>query len=111
MTALDMRDGDIERLAEEFRAKARGPYSPALQRVLNQMRGLPVAGKHILIHGQRTRRYTLAQLTGQRGRPIVRHDEISFETVAEAEWHVFQLRWRQLTGQTLADLPAKPCGP
>ena len=41
--------GEANRLAAEFRANPKGPHSPALQRVLNAMRGLPIAGKHFLI--------------------------------------------------------------
>jgi len=101
MTAPRVGTEEIERLAEEFRAHPKGPHSPALQRVLNRMRGLPVAGKHILIYEKRSRRYVLAQLTGERGRPVIRHDDVSFTSTAEAEWHVFRLRWQQLAGEAL----------
>ena len=91
----------IAPLAAEFRANPKGPHSPALQRLLNRMRGLPVAGKHILIYDKRSRRYWLAQLTGGRGCSVVRNDDVSFATTAEAEWHVFRLRWQRLYGAVL----------
>ena len=57
--------GEANRLAAEFRANPKGPHSPALQRVLNAMRGLPIEGKHILIFDPR-RRPCPGSLTGTR---------------------------------------------
>jgi hypothetical protein len=89
--------GAAQRLAAEFRANPKGPHSPALQRVLNAMRGLPTAGKHILIFDAASHDYVLGQLTGERGAPVVRHD-LRFPTAAEGEWHVFRLRLSALYG-------------
>jgi N,N-dimethylformamidase len=83
------------RLAAEFRANPKGPHSPALQRLLNAMRGLPIAGKHILIFDASARDFVLGQVTGRRGAPVVRH-ATRFATVAAGEWHVFKLRLRAL---------------
>ena len=94
--------GEANRLAAEFRANPKGPHSPALQRVLNRMRGLPIAGKHFLIVDPASGRYTLAQLQG-RGQPAIRHAGPTFATVEAAEWFVFRERWRLLTGQPLPD--------
>ncbi len=44
------------------------------------MRGLPLAGKHFLIFDPANGRYTLAQLTGRPGEPVIRHAESVFET-------------------------------
>ena len=102
-------DADATDLAREFRARPLGPHGPALQRVLNRMRGLPLAGKHFLIFDPADGRYALAQLTGRPGEPVIRHAEPVFETIEAAEWYVFCERWRLLTGQRLPDAdPAPP---
>jgi hypothetical protein len=89
-------------LAEEFRANPSGPHSPALQRVLNIMRGAAIAGKHFLIHDKERQVFVLAQLPAVRGSPVIRHNDQIFATTDEAEWTVFKLRWRDHTGRTLA---------
>jgi hypothetical protein len=103
-------DPDATHLVEEFRARPFGPHSPALQRVLNRMRGLPIAGKHFLIADPASGRYGLAQLGG-RGQPVIRHAAPVFETIEAAEWFVFRERWRLLTGQSLPDPDAAPAPP
>ena len=96
-------DPEAIHLAEEYRANPRGLHSAELQRVLNVMRGAPLAGKHILIFDKERKGYVLAQLTGERGKPVVRNDDMLFATAAEAEWAVFKLRWKQHTGRDLPD--------
>jgi hypothetical protein len=96
-------DPEAKHLAEEYRANTRGPHSPELQRVLNLMRGAPRAGKHILIFDKTRRRYMIAQLSGERGKPVLRSDDCVFALRAEAELAVFKLRWKQHTGRDLPD--------
>ena len=43
----------------------------------------------------------LIQLSGERGKPVTFHPETIFRTVEEAEWHVFKLRWKAMTGRDL----------
>jgi hypothetical protein len=88
-------------LAEEYRATTRGQHSPDLQKVLDLMRGAPRAGKHILVFDKQRQGYAIAQLSGERGKPVRRIDDRVFATLAEAEWAVFKLRWKQHTGRDL----------
>lgn len=89
---------DANRLAAEFKANPTGPHSPDLQRLLSVMRGLPIAGKHVLIFDQSSRVYVLGELTGMRGAPLVRHERVRFATTAAGEWHVFRCRLKAIFG-------------
>lgn len=87
-------------LAEEFRNKPYGRHSAELQRILNRMRSEPFEGHYVLVREGRFGPYRLGCL----GRTPA--DEITltghvFQTRREAEWGVFKLRWRRLTGQEL----------
>lgn len=87
-------------LALEFRRKPFGTHSDDLQAVLNAMRSMPVAGKHVLVMTRPHREWTLARMQGDPPRPVLLPDLV-FDTLEAAEWHVFQHRWEQLTGQPL----------
>jgi hypothetical protein len=45
----------------------------------------------------------LARIPPARGTPIETFPNLVFTDLAEAEWHVFRLRWRELTGDDLPD--------
>ncbi len=94
-------DPTARHLAREFRETPRGPHSPDLQCVINLMRGVPIAGKHVVVLDKATGRYVVAQMTGRRGEPVVRHEEQSFATLDEAEWFIFRTRWHAHTGEML----------
>jgi hypothetical protein len=85
---------------DEFRAKPIGPHSPGLQRVLNAMRGAPQKGKYVLVCTRPHREWVLGRLVG-RGRPVEILPDRRFNSLAEAEWAVFRLRWREHTGTDL----------
>ena len=87
--------------AVEFMAAPVGLHSPGLQRVLNVLRGEPLAGKYVLIEVTPHRQWRLAQLTGERGKPVTVLDTL-FTDLATAEREVFALRWREHVGQDLA---------
>jgi hypothetical protein len=86
--------------AREFMAEPVGLHSPGLQRVLNVLRGEPLAGKYVLIEITPHRRWRLARLTGERGRPVPVLDTV-FTDLATAEREVFRLRWKEHVGQDL----------
>lgn len=100
-------DPEATHLADEYRANPRGRHSPELQKVLGVMRGAPCAGKHVLIRDKGRGGYAIGRLSGRRGGPVHRIDDRVFATIAEAEWQVFRLRWKQHTGR---DLPDRPVG-
>ena len=94
-------DPKMTQLAVEYHANPRGRHSPDLQRVLNIMRGVPHAGKHILIFDKKHNGYVIAKLGDKRGTPVTRNDDRVFEKATDAEWEVLKLRWRHHTGQDL----------
>lgn len=90
-------------LAREFRADPFGAHSPELTRALNVMRSQPMEGKHCLVCTRPHQEWRLAVLSGQRGvAPRIQHNQV-FTSLAAAEWAVFKLRWRDLTGREIDD--------
>lgn len=94
---------DPERLdlAREFRAQPYGRHSGELQRVLNRMRGGANAGRYVLVCTKPHREWALARLGPCRGAPVALVPGHVFTTLAAAEWAVFKLRWKALTGREL----------
>jgi hypothetical protein len=93
--------------AREFMAAPVGLHSPGLQRVLNVLRGEPLAGKYVLIEVTPHRKWQLARLTGVRGQPVPLMDS-TFTDLLTAERAVFTLRWKEHVGQDLVVEDA-PC--
>lgn len=94
-------DPDRIDLAHEFRRGIYGRHSGELQRVLNRMRGGDNNGRYVLLHtvpGQ----FLLARMGARRGDPVTPVPDYVFHSVEEAEWTVFKLRWKELTGRDLA---------
>ena len=88
-------------LAEEFRRKPYGRHSAELQRILNRMRTEPFEGHYVLLRDGRFGPYRLGQLGATPADPITPTGQV-FKSVREAEWVVFKLRWKRLTGHDLA---------
>ncbi|HTO84142.1 MAG TPA: hypothetical protein VMQ73_18095 [Methylomirabilota bacterium] len=86
---------------DEFRNRPIGPHSPGLLRVLNAMRGAPQRGKYVLVCTKPHREWVLGRLPGERGKPVETIPDQVFQSLAEAEWTVFRLRWKELTGSDL----------
>lgn len=95
-----LRDSARE-LYEEFSAAPVGKHSPNLQLLLLYMRGAPVKDKHVLVAETPHRSWLLGQLTGVRGDPVRVHPDVRFTDLAEAERHIFRLRWKALMGREL----------
>ena len=91
---------DDRRLIEEFRANPIGHHSPDLQRLLNRMRGAPMADKYCLVTIKPNREWQLAKTAGLRGKPLKMLDK-RFTSMEDAEWYVFRARWKALTGETV----------
>lgn len=77
-------------------------HSPGLQRILNVMRGGPKKGKYVLIMVEPHRRWRLGRMPAARGEPVDVVAGYEFSDLKEAEWTVFQLRWREQTGKPLS---------
>ena len=93
---------DCRELIEEFKKNPVGHHSPPLQKLLNVMRGTPMAQKHCLIIGESNKEWVLAKTTGIPGEPV-KPTKRRFRNLADAEWYVFKERWKSLTGEKLAN--------
>jgi len=91
-------------LVAEFRRKPFGRHSAALQELLNAFRAEPIAGKPFLFMLEQHRRWALARFS--RSQPLayeVDHETV-FETIEDAEWHVFRQRWIRRFGSDPAEV-------
>lgn len=99
-------DDILSRGAELYREYCRTPigaHSPNLQFVLQHFRKAPCAGKYVLVAVEPHRRWRLAKLTGTRGDPVRLEDDVEYTDLAEAERHVYRLRWKALCGEDLGE--------
>ncbi len=94
-------------LAREFRASIRGPWSKELQQLVHRMRWGAWQGRWVIYVLEPGRRWALARMPAERGQKVqILHDTV-FDSLDDAEWHVFQLRWQAITGSALRlDAPA-----
>lgn len=86
-------------LAREFLANPGGPHGPELTRLVNRLRLMPMAERHLLICLERGRRWMLARIPAARGAKIERFEDRVFTDYHEALREVFRRRWRTLTGE------------
>jgi hypothetical protein len=86
-------------IAREYKAKPFGEHSPELQYTLNQMRLRPVQDFEVLVMTEPGKRWVLAYMPMGGGTP--RMTNRTFDRLEDAEWHVFKLRWKDMTGQDL----------
>ena len=98
---MDKLSADRIELAREFRDHPYGVHSPELKAALDQLRLVHPNGKLILVCTRPGREWTLAELRGEPLRAHLRED-MMFTSLEDAEWAVFKLRWRILTGEELA---------
>ncbi len=91
-----------QNIVEEFRQNPIGHHSPALQRVLNVLRGEPTAGKYVLICIKPHKEWVLGQLPESKGKPVSILKDQVFTSLEEAEWEIFRRRWKKHTGRALA---------
>jgi hypothetical protein len=81
-------------LVREFYMRPIGHHSPALTRLLSQLRAGAVDGKYCLICIEPYRRWVIGRLAGKRGEPPAVQENRIFPSLEEAEWAVFKLRCR-----------------
>ncbi|MVA98666.1 ABC transporter permease [Nitratireductor sp. CAU 1489] len=94
MTTFDGGQAVPGDLLDEFLAAPYGNHGPALRRLLLKLRSLSAEGKHVLVEIEPFRQWRLARLRG-RGQPVELLDEV-FDTLEDAERHVFRLRCAML---------------
>ena len=88
-------------LVEEFRDNPDGPHSPELTLVVNRLRLMPMADRHILVCTQRGREWTLAKMPSKRGAHVELFEDRVFTDYDEGVWEVFKMRWETVTGEKL----------
>jgi len=88
-------------LALEFRRTPIGRHSPDLRLLLNRMRTQQDAA-YVLICEEPFRRWRLARKKRGRGQAVEPVGDRVFASPEEAEWEVFRLRWKEMTGEELA---------
>lgn len=93
--------------AEEFRRKPVGHHSPGLQRVLNRLHGMPLAGKPILVCTKPHREWTLALLSGVQGVPPKLVPGKTYRSLHDGLWDIFRTRWKMVTGEDLEQALAR----
>ena len=100
MSRYQITESDLP-YAAEFKAQPIGFHSPGIQCVLNLLRGGPKAGKYVLVVRQPFKRWVLGRLPPERGMPVEILEDQEFTDLAEAEWAIFQLRWKAHGGPDL----------
>lgn len=90
-------------LVEAFLANPRGPHSPELQRLVNELRfDKTMKDKYVVVCTKPHQEWTLAQLPGERGKSIRLHKDQVFTNLDDAERAVFRLRWEARVRETPA---------
>ena len=88
-------------LVEEFRKSPGGPHSPELTLVVNRLRVMPMADRHILVCTKRGCEWTLAKMPTTRGARLEFFEDRIFNDYHQGVWEVFRMRWQTVTGENL----------
>lgn len=94
-------DGNRHDLADEYRDNLRGPFSPALQNILDRMRTSPLKGRYALRVLIPFKSFALVELSGARGVPPSDVEGVTYDSISDAEWDIFCRRWKNITGVSL----------
>ena len=85
-------------LVAEFRNNPAGPHGPELTLVVNRLRMMPLADRHVLVCTRRGREWMLAKMPGQRGAKLEFYEDRVFQDYYRGVWEVFRMRWQTVTG-------------
>jgi len=88
-------------LVEEFRNNPDGPHSPELDLIVNRLRIMPLAERHVLVCTKPGREWVLGKIPATRGAKMELFEDHRFSDYNEAVWEVFKRRWKWITGQDL----------
>ena len=86
-------------LVEEFRNNPGGPHSPELTLVVNRLRVMPLADRHVLVCTKRGREWVLAKIPNLRGAKMEIFEDQVFDYYYAGVWEVFKRRWKTVTGR------------
>ena len=89
-------------LVDEFRNNPAGPHSAELTLVVNRLRLMPMADRHILVCTKRGREWTLARMPSKRGATLELFEDRVFDDYYEGVREVFKMRWQTVTGTDLS---------
>lgn len=87
-------------LAREFRTRPFGEHSPDLQYLLHLMRSSDLGGRYVLVMTRPHAQWTLARTRDHDDGPP-HLTNTTFDSLEEAEWAVFKLRWERMAGSSL----------
>ncbi|MDH3688524.1 MAG: hypothetical protein OEU36_03440 [Gammaproteobacteria bacterium] len=88
-------------LIEEFKRNPVGRHSGDLRRLLNAMRTHPDLPPYLLVCTIPQHEWRLAVKAPGRGEPVEILEGHVYTDPLQAEWAVFKLRWKVLTGEVL----------
>ena len=74
-------------------------HSPELTLVVNRLRLMPLADRHILVCTRRGREWCLAKMPAQRGARLELCEDRVFHDYHKGVWEVFRMRWKTITGE------------
>ncbi len=87
-----MTNPGLTALVEEFDADPIGHHGPAMRHLLEELRGGPAKGKHVLVCTKPYREWVLATLTGDKRAPVKLDGRHVFNDLLDAERFVFRRR-------------------
>jgi len=88
-------------LAAEFKQTRFGLHSPLLKALLDRLRLIhPGGGKLVLICTRPCAEWALGRISSDPPQISIVSD-VRFTSLEDAEWHVFQMRWRDFFGRDL----------
>lgn len=96
-TIPDRLDAARTDLRDEFMADPLGRHGEELQLVLGLMRGSFTQPRWVLVTVEPGRSWVIARAPRRRGEPLSPHGDTVFTDRADAERHVFDLRWQALS--------------
>ena len=85
-------------LAREYKARAYGPHSAELQKVLLILRWGGVRGKSVILVTKPDREWRLGKMGPKRGTPMTEYGP-AYSSAKDASWACFRARWLEATGQ------------
>ncbi|MCO5064246.1 MAG: ABC transporter permease [Rhizobiaceae bacterium] len=90
-------DAQEQEALHEFEHDPAGRHSPALQKIVNRMRGGSVNNKLVLFCTKPHKEWILARLNG-RAKPITFYWDRKFTNLDEAEVEIYRMRLAEMKG-------------
>jgi branched-chain amino acid transport system permease protein len=85
-----------EEIIEEHRRSPLGRHSEPLERLLHYLRSAPQRGKYVVKKDEKSRKFQIAQLSGERATPLREVSEAKYDTALEAYHEIFLRRVREV---------------